>query len=302
MSQASVARRAFIGRFLRKARLLSREPLYSVMLKKASRVATHIIFIGSSSGKELFDAARVVHDRQISFACYEPRWQAIRRLSSLRRFGLIPRRVALHREAVVPENWVTAIVHHEFVDKGNLSYFKSRPMESASSCEEVNKNLVPITSLSRATAGIPDRASIFLAMDIEGLEVEILSEFCGTGTARFSEVFVAAELHFRLDGGHCDLLKHMAEQGFDSWLVETAAGAEKFVTEILSQPPIASGAGRHLYENISQKELLELGCFDSSSALVDDASPQKLIRSVLWRKTPSEPRASAMKHYSSLQS
>lgn len=217
--------------------------------------------------------------------CHEPRRQAFRKLSTLKGLGLIPRDTKLQRNAVVPENWLVGKVRANFIDRGHLSYFQRLTQEgTVSEFQQSANGVVPLTSLRRATAQIPDRARLFLAMDIEGMEVEILSEFCGAEAKRFSSVFIAAEIHPQPGGGDCELLKKMKKEGFEAWLVESAAESDQTVSKILSQPRVKSAAGRSLYENVAPEELVMLGCRGRDRRTLGGNPPPKLLRSVLWRR------------------
>lgn len=255
------------------------------MIRKAAELSTHIIFIGSSDGKELFVAARATRGRSIVMSCHEPRRQAVRKLSTLRRLGLIPRDTKIHCDAVVPENWIVGNVRADFIDRGHLSSFQRSSQEgSVADSRQSANGEVRLTSLQRATANIPDRARIFLAMDIEGMEVKILPEFCGAEAKRFSSIFIAAEMHPQPGGEDCLFLRKMAEEGFEARLVETAAGSDQTVSKILKRSRAKSAAGRSLYENVSQEQLVELVCGNRDGATVGGDVPPKVVRSVLWGK------------------
>ena len=269
---------SLVGKALRKIGILPREPLYAVMLRNASAHVNHAILIGSSSGKEIRVLQRASPGLGPEVTCYEPNPSAYTRLFVLRTMRIINPLTSLNREGVIPDAWVSNSSNIRFQSNGHLSRFEVGSGRGAAA-------RVSTLGLRQVLDKVPTSTRILLAMDIEGLEVELLSEI-GDSINRFEEVNVALELHQRPDGGECDLLDQMEKFGFTPWLVETAMGARKRVREILSREPAMTGGGRQLFDQVTPKELSVLTRVGSLRDPNRGHPVFKLVRSVLWTTNP----------------
>jgi len=236
-------RRFFVSKYINR-----RESLFRLILKIPHSPNCHLIEIGSSDGSE---SLIFLENHRKSFSTiFEPRDNARAKILARIKRKALEDRIKIRSEVVVAEKGQSS--NFRVVSKENLSHI-SEKIELGLSEDSMNEIL--ISDLMQNFIGSP----VFLKMDVEGYEIQLLQKICEQAKIH-NQIVLQIELHqLQYDSLEANkLFKELLSTGFALKFLETSSHPRPLcLSELLEGSPIAISGRRALW-SVTQDSSINL--------------------------------------------